>query len=50
MTHDYDDPPLVAGGQGRSAQSIIDSATWCFYVFCGAVLTLAVLLLTGGGE
>lgn len=48
--YDYDDPPLIAGGQGRSAESVRDSATWCLYVFCGAVLCLAVLLLTGGAE
>jgi hypothetical protein len=50
MTHDYDDPPLIEGGQGRSAQSVRDSGLWCLYLFCGAVVALAVLLWTGGAD
>ena len=49
-THDYDDPPLIAGGQGRSAESVRDSATTMLYLFALGVVALAVLLLTGGAE
>lgn len=32
------DPPLVAGGQGRSAQEVADSAAWLCWLAVAAVL------------
>lgn len=40
------DPPLVAGGQGRSAQEVADSAAWlCWLAVVGVLAAVAWRIL-----
>ena len=48
--HDHlpTDPPLVHGGQGRSADDVTAAARWCFWLGC-LLFCVAVLWLCAGG-
>lgn len=40
------DPPIVAGGQGRSAQEVADSAAWlCWLTVVGVLVAVAWRIL-----